>query len=62
MKTPKFALSELTSSSSDYIEARGYLSHLSMKMEKQIGLCVIYEVIEVDQAHSTSAVVALEPL
>jgi hypothetical protein len=33
-----------------------------MKVDKKLELCVVYEFIVVDQAHSTSAVVALEPL
>ena len=49
MNTPKLALSELTFSPCDNTEARDYLSPLTMKMKKQIGLCVIYELIVVDQ-------------
>ena len=62
LNTPKRALSELTLSPTEQTEAFESSSRLTMKVEKQLELCVEYEVIVVDQAHSTSAVVALEPL
>ncbi len=62
LNTPKRALSELTSSPTEHTEAFESSSRLTMKVEKQLELCVVYQLVVVDQAHSTSAVVALEPL
>ena len=62
LNTPKRALSELTLSPTEQTEAFESSSRLTMKVEKQLELCVLYKFIVVLQAHSTSAVVALEPL
>ena len=62
LNTPKRALSELTSSPTQHTEAFESGSRLTMKVDKQLELCMVYELIVVEQAYSTSAVVALEPL
>ncbi len=64
LNTPKRALSELTSSPTEHTEAFESSSRLTTKEDKQLELCMVYlyELIVVDQAYSTSALVALEPL
>jgi hypothetical protein len=58
MNTPKRALSELTSSPTENTEAFESSNRLTMKVDKELKLCVVCELIVVDQANSTSAVVA----